>query len=67
MIINFEVKYDWVSRSIIFKLDDDNYSAIWVNHKTVFGPYPKPKYIAYLGPKIQIYPKIRSKSNARIE
>ena len=45
MITNFEVKYDWVSRSIIFKLDDDNYSAIWVNHKTVFGPYPKPKYI----------------------
>ena len=39
----------------------------WVNHKTVFEPNPDPKKSPLGAQKVKNYPKIKSKSNIRIE
>ena len=47
--------------------EDESCSNTWVDHKTVFEPYPNPR-IAHLGPKkMNNDPEIKTKSKARIE
>ena len=48
-------------------MQNESWTTTWIDPKTVFEPYPKPKN-SPLGPqKVKNNPKIKYKSNVRIE
>ena len=48
-------------------IEIESCSTTWVDPKTVFQPYPDPKIAYYAPQKVKNDPKIKSKSNVRIE
>ena len=48
-------------------MENKSWSTIWVDPKTVFEPYTYPKNRPLGSQKVKSYPKIKSKSNGRIE